>query len=126
MVQAFIFERYFLATRYFLLYILILLFHYTVKHFSTKKKVEVDFIPNNNNTMNTLHTPTPTTKWRKFFLKLWGFFSEFRTYRVRFAIKSTLMAEAISSLAFIPATRPYFTEFKMEWTLITVCSHLVS
>lgn len=31
-----------------------------------------------------------------------------------------LTAELISILAFIPATRPYFTEFKLEWTLITV------
>lgn len=31
-----------------------------------------------------------------------------------------LTAELISILAFIPATRPYFTDFKMEWTLITV------
>lgn len=35
-------------------------------------------------------------------------------------MKSMLTAELISVLAFIPATRPYFTSFKMEWTLITV------
>ncbi|KAG2191988.1 hypothetical protein INT47_000780 [Mucor saturninus] len=78
------------------------------------------FIPNNNHTINTLHTPEPKTKLRRFLLKLWGFFSEFRTYRVKFAFKSMLTAELISVLAFIPATRPYFTDFKMEWTLITV------
>lgn len=78
------------------------------------------FIPNNNHTLNTLHTPAPKTRLRKFLLKLWGFFSEFRTYRVKFALKSMLTAELISVLAFIPATRPYFTDFKMEWTLITV------
>lgn len=78
------------------------------------------FTPNNHNTLNTLHTPTPQTKIRKFLLELWGFFSKFKTYRVKFAIKSMLTAEIISILAFIPATRPYFTEFKLEWTLITV------
>lgn len=70
--------------------------------------------------MNTLHTPAPKTKIRKFLLKLWGFFSGFRTYRVRFALKAMFTAEIISVLAFIPATRPYFTALKMEWTLITV------
>ncbi|CEP18223.1 hypothetical protein [Parasitella parasitica] len=78
------------------------------------------FTPNNHNTLNTLHTPAPKTKVRKFLLNLWSFFSEFRTYRVKFALKSMLTAEFISVLAFIPATRPYFTEFKLEWTLITV------
>ncbi|KAI8646874.1 hypothetical protein BD408DRAFT_335945 [Parasitella parasitica] len=78
------------------------------------------FTPNNHNTFNTLHTPAPKTKARKILLNLWSFFSEFRTYRVKFALKSMLTAEFISVLAFIPATRPYFTEFKLEWTLITV------
>lgn len=81
---------------------------------------DASFTPNNHNTLNTLHTPAPETKVRKFLLKLWSFFSGFRTYRVKFAVKSTLTAEIISVLAFIPATRPCFTEFKLEWTLITV------
>ncbi|GAN07622.1 conserved hypothetical protein [Mucor ambiguus] len=81
---------------------------------------DTDFTPNNHNTLNTLHTPLHTSKVRRFLLKLWSFFSGFRTYRVKFAIKSMLTAELISILAFIPATRPYFTEFKLEWTLITV------
>ncbi|KAI8080547.1 Fusaric acid resistance protein-like-domain-containing protein [Thamnidium elegans] len=78
------------------------------------------FIPNNHNTVNTLHTPAPKTKLRKFFLRLWGFFSKFKSYQVRFAFKSMVTAVFISVLAFIPATQTYFTEFKMEWTLITV------
>ncbi|KAI9480671.1 MAG: hypothetical protein EXX96DRAFT_521939 [Benjaminiella poitrasii] len=78
------------------------------------------FVPNNHNTLNTLHTPAPKTKLRKFLVSLWSFFSKFRTYQFKFAFKSMLTAEAISILAFIPATRPYFTEFKLEWTLITV------
>lgn len=81
---------------------------------------DTSFTPNNHNTLNTLHTPLHTSKVRRFLLKLWSFFSGFRTYRVKFAIKSMLTAELISILAFIPATRPYFTEFKLEWTLITV------
>ncbi|KAI7903752.1 uncharacterized protein BX663DRAFT_471797 [Cokeromyces recurvatus] len=78
------------------------------------------FVPNNHNTLNTLHTPAPKTKLRKFLVHLWSFFSKFRTYQFKFAMKSMLTAEAIAVLAFIPATRPYFTEFKLEWTLITV------
>lgn len=35
-------------------------------------------------------------------------------------MKSMFTAEILSILAFIPSTRPYFTAFKMEWTLITV------
>jgi len=81
---------------------------------------DTSFTPNNHNTLNTLHTPLHKSKVRRFLLKLWSFFSGFRTYRVKFAIKSMLTAEIISILAFIPATRPYFTEFKLEWTLITV------
>lgn len=89
--------------------------------FKEKKNKKTDiFVPNNHNTFNTLHTPEPKTKLRKFFLQLWGFFSMFRTHHFKFALKSMLTAEAISVLAFIPFTRPYFTAFKLEWTLITV------
>ncbi|KAI8647527.1 hypothetical protein BD408DRAFT_378306 [Parasitella parasitica] len=85
------------------------------------KKSSIDsFVPNNNNTFNTLHTPKPKTKFRRFFLTLWGFFSWFRQHTVRYASKSTLIALAIASMAFIPATREYFITWKMDWTLITV------
>lgn len=86
----------------------------------TKKSSIESFVPNNNNTFNTLHTPKPKTKVRKFFLNLWGFFSWFRQHTVRYASKSTLIALAIASMAFIPATREYFITWKMDWTLITV------
>ncbi|KAI8047969.1 Fusaric acid resistance protein-like-domain-containing protein [Gilbertella persicaria] len=78
------------------------------------------FVPNNSNTFNTLHTPSPKTNIRRFLLSLWGFFSQFRSHHVKFAFKSMLTAELISVLAFIPLTRPYFTNLKMEWTLVTV------
>lgn len=78
------------------------------------------FVPNNHNTSNTLQTPSPTTRVRKFFLQLWGFFSLFRQHNVRYAIKATLASVAIASLAFIPATQVYFKEFRMEWCIITV------
>ncbi|KAI8381006.1 Fusaric acid resistance protein-like-domain-containing protein [Radiomyces spectabilis] len=78
------------------------------------------YVPNNNNTLNTLHTPAPTTSWRKFVLQLWSFFSWFRQHNVRYAAKSMLTAIAVSSIAFIPATQPYFISLRMEWTLITV------
>ncbi|OAD76278.1 hypothetical protein PHYBLDRAFT_186217 [Phycomyces blakesleeanus NRRL 1555(-)] len=76
--------------------------------------------PNNHNTLNTLHTPTPKTYWRRFFLKMWSFFSWFRNHEARYAAKSTFTALAIAVLAFIPYTRPYFQSLRMEWTLITV------
>lgn len=86
----------------------------------TKKSSIDSFVPNNHNTFNTLHTPKPKTKIRKFFLTLWGFFSWFRKHTVRYALKSTLIALAIASMAFIPSTREYFLAWKMDWTLITV------
>lgn len=92
----------------------------TVNHIITKKSSIDSFIPNNHNTFNTLHTPKPKTKLRKFFLSLWGFFSWFRQHTVRYALKSTLIALAITSMAFIPSTREYFIMWKMDWTLITV------
>jgi hypothetical protein len=87
---------------------------------SGTQKEEDLFTPNNHNTFNTLHTPTPDTHWRRIFLTLWGFFSAFKTHKIRFALKSMLTAELISVFAYIPYTRPYFMEFRMEWTLITV------
>ncbi|CAO3635085.1 unnamed protein product [Mucor fragilis] len=86
----------------------------------TKKSSIESFKPNNNNTFGSLHTPKPTSKLRKFFLSLWSFFSWFRQHTVRYASKSTLIALAIASMAFIPATREYFITWKMDWTLITV------
>ncbi|KAL0146159.1 hypothetical protein V8B55DRAFT_1593501 [Mucor lusitanicus] len=86
----------------------------------TKKSSIESFKPNNNNTFGSLHTPKPTSKLRKFFLSLWAFFSWFRQHTVRYASKSTLIALAIASMAFIPATREYFITWKMDWTLITV------
>ncbi|PHZ17440.1 uncharacterized protein RHIMIDRAFT_232867 [Rhizopus microsporus ATCC 52813] len=86
----------------------------------TQKLFTDTFVPNNHNTLNTLHTPKPKTKIRKFFLSLWGFFSLFKSHNVRYALKSTLIAVGIASLAFIPITREYFQTYKMDWTLITV------
>ncbi|CAO0796557.1 unnamed protein product [Mucor circinelloides] len=86
----------------------------------TKKSSIESFKPNNNNTFGSLHTPKPTSKLRKFLLNMWAFFSWFRQHTVRYASKSTLIALAIASMAFIPATREYFITWKMDWTLITV------
>ncbi|KAF7732052.1 hypothetical protein EC973_007157 [Apophysomyces ossiformis] len=87
---------------------------------NARRAEQAEFVPNNHNTINTLHTPKPTTAWRRFFLSLWEFFSWFRKHTVRYAIKATVTGVAIASLAFIPATQDYFREFRMEWTLITV------
>ena len=87
---------------------------------SNEKTAEEIFVPNNHNTHNTLQTPSPTTQIRKFFLKLWSFFSLFRQHTVKYAIKTSLVSVAVAMLAFIPATQKYFHEFRMEWTLVTV------
>ncbi|KAI9497668.1 Fusaric acid resistance protein-like-domain-containing protein [Zychaea mexicana] len=87
---------------------------------SNEKTTEEVFVPNNNNTHNTLQTPSPTTRIRKFFLKLWGFFSWFRSHTVKYAIKASVVSVAIGMLAFIPSTQFYFREFRMEWTLISI------
>lgn len=77
-------------------------------------------MPNNHNTLNTLHTPTPSTQRHKFSVRLWGFFSWFRQHTVRFAAKNMITAIVLSSFAFIPQTQPYFYKYRMEWTLLTV------
>ncbi|KAG2224607.1 hypothetical protein INT45_003747 [Circinella minor] len=95
---------------------------------SNEKVAEETFVPNNHNTHNTLQTPSPTTQIRKFFLKLWSFFSLFRQHTVKYAIKTSVVTVAVAMLAFIPATQKYFHEFRMEWTLVTimaVCSPTV-
>ncbi|KAI9272770.1 Fusaric acid resistance protein-like-domain-containing protein [Phascolomyces articulosus] len=87
---------------------------------SEEKTAEEIFVPNNHNTHNTLQTPSPTTQIRKFFLKLWGFFSMFRQHTVKYAIKTSFVSVAVAMLAFIPQTQMYFHEFRMEWTLVTI------
>ena len=87
---------------------------------TSEKAADEAFVPNNHNTHNTLQTPSPTTRIRKFLLKLWGFLSWFRKHTVRYAIKASLVSVAVAVLAFIPSTQVYFREFRMEWTLITV------
>lgn len=78
------------------------------------------FVPNNNNTIDTLQTPSPKTRIRKVFIRLWSFFSWFRQHTVRYAIKATLISVALAVLAYIPATQQYFREYRMEWTLISI------
>ncbi|KAI8150419.1 Fusaric acid resistance protein-like-domain-containing protein [Fennellomyces sp. T-0311] len=78
------------------------------------------FLPNNHNTLNTLHTPEPNTQRHKFSVKLWTFLSWFRQHNIKFAAKNMMTAVGISALAFIPQTQPYFYQYRMEWTLLTV------
>ncbi|KAI8340479.1 Fusaric acid resistance protein-like-domain-containing protein [Chlamydoabsidia padenii] len=77
------------------------------------------FQPNNPHTLDTLHTPTPSNFVHSFRLGLWSFFSWFRKYQVRYAIKAGLTALVLASMAFIPSTQLYFQTYRMEWTLIT-------
>ncbi|KAI9306638.1 Fusaric acid resistance protein-like-domain-containing protein [Cunninghamella echinulata] len=92
---------------------------------SSKKKVSKKsslqgFKPNERNMMNTLHTPAPTTQWRKFFIRLWQTFSLFKLQKVRYATKSTIAAILLATPAFLPSTASIFREWRMEWALITL------
>ncbi|OAD77430.1 hypothetical protein PHYBLDRAFT_179854 [Phycomyces blakesleeanus NRRL 1555(-)] len=78
------------------------------------------FTPNERNTTNTLHTPTPTTKWRKFFIQIWVTFSLFKLQKVRYATKAAIAATLLATPAFLSSTGPWFREWRMEWALITL------
>ena len=78
------------------------------------------FVPNERNTMNTLHTPQPTTTWRKFFLKMWRTFSLFKMQKVRYATKATVATIILAAPAFMESTNQWFRTWRMEWALITV------
>ncbi|KAG0173920.1 hypothetical protein DFQ30_006552 [Apophysomyces sp. BC1015] len=78
------------------------------------------FVPNERNTMNTLHTPEPKTKWRRFFIRLWRTFSLFKLQKVRYASKAALGATLLATPAFLDSTGEWFREWRMEWALITL------
>lgn len=86
----------------------------------SKKSSLQGFKPNERNMMNTLHTPAPTTQWRKFFISVWQTFSLFKLQKVRYATKSTIAAILLATPAFLPSTASIFREWRMEWALITV------
>ena len=78
------------------------------------------FVPNERNTKNTLHTPEPKTRWRKFFIRMWRAFSLFKLQKTRYAIKASIAATLLATPAFLENTGPIFREWRMEWALITV------
>ncbi|KAI9496374.1 Fusaric acid resistance protein-like-domain-containing protein [Zychaea mexicana] len=78
------------------------------------------FVPNESNTMNTLHTPEPTTTWRKIFLRVWRTFSLFKLQKVRYATKATVATVLLALPAFLESTANWFREWRMEWALITL------
>ncbi|KAI8096622.1 Fusaric acid resistance protein-like-domain-containing protein [Halteromyces radiatus] len=85
-----------------------------------KKKVNPCFIPNERNRVNTLHTPLPTTRWRRFFIRIWVLFSLFKLQKIRYAIKSTIAAILLATPAFVSSTSNIFRQWRMEWALITL------
>jgi len=87
---------------------------------TVKRRPSSTFVPNNRNTMNTLHTPLPKTRWRRFFISLWGFFSWFKQQHVRYAIKASAAAVILATPAFLPSTGERFRELRMEWALVTL------
>ncbi|CEP12732.1 hypothetical protein [Parasitella parasitica] len=78
------------------------------------------FVPNQRNTFNTLHTPEPKTKWRRFFIRLWQTFSLFKSQKIRYAIKSTVATILLALPAFLEPTKEFFRTYRMEWALITL------
>ncbi|KAI9278480.1 Fusaric acid resistance protein-like-domain-containing protein [Phascolomyces articulosus] len=90
-------------------------------HKSPRRKSSFSgFVPNERNTMNTLHTPEPTTTWRKFFLRMWRTLSLFKLQKVRYAVKCTIAAVVLALPAFMESTGNWFREWRMEWALITL------
>ncbi|KAI8339686.1 Fusaric acid resistance protein-like-domain-containing protein [Chlamydoabsidia padenii] len=79
-----------------------------------------NFIPNERNMTNTLHTPLAKTAWRRFFIRLWKAFSLFKEQKIRYAIKASLAATLLATPAFLESTGPWFREWRMEWALITL------
>jgi hypothetical protein len=80
----------------------------------------IPFTPNERNTVNTLHTPKPKTKWRRFFIKIWRAFSLFKLQKVRYATKATIATVILATPAYLEQTSEWFREWRMEWALITV------
>ncbi|KAI9314607.1 Fusaric acid resistance protein-like-domain-containing protein [Dichotomocladium elegans] len=78
------------------------------------------FVPNERNLMNTLHTPSPTTRWRRFFIRVWRIFSLFKLQKVRYAVKAAIAATLLATPAFITSTGDWFRTWRMEWALITL------
>lgn len=78
------------------------------------------FVPNERNTFNTLHTPEPKTKWRRFFIRVWRTFSLFKLQKIRYAIKATVATVLLATPAFMDSTQDFFREYRMEWALITL------
>ncbi|ORX62789.1 hypothetical protein DM01DRAFT_1360806 [Hesseltinella vesiculosa] len=78
------------------------------------------FVPNERHRLHTLHTPAPTTRWRKFFLRVWWVFSLFKLQTMRYAIKSTVAAILLAIPAFLSPTGSIFRTWRMEWALITL------
>ncbi|CAO3625347.1 unnamed protein product [Cunninghamella blakesleeana] len=101
------------------------LFSYLFSKDHSKKKVSKKpslqgFTPNERNMKNTLHTPAPKTKWRKFFIQVWETFSLFKLQKARYAIKCTIAVILLALPAFLSPTYSAFREWRMEWALITL------
>ncbi|KAG1178552.1 hypothetical protein G6F70_001716 [Rhizopus microsporus] len=96
------------------------LFSWRKKTSNTSSVKTTPFIPNERNMFDTLHTPKPKTKWRKFFIQLWMTFSLFKLQKVRYATKATIAAVLLALPAFLEPTKEWFREYRMEWALITL------
>ena len=78
------------------------------------------FAVNERNMRATLHTPIPTTRWRKLMLDIWEFSQLLKQQNVQYAIKSTVGAIILATPLFLESTGPWLRQWRMEWALITV------
>ncbi|ORY07223.1 hypothetical protein K493DRAFT_202352 [Basidiobolus meristosporus CBS 931.73] len=71
------------------------------------------------------HDSPPTKLRHKLTTQLWGFFSWFRQFEVKFAIKTAVSAMVLSIPAFIDEWRTVFRANRGEWALISMAVILV-
>ncbi|KAF9139329.1 hypothetical protein BGX30_008098 [Mortierella sp. GBA39] len=76
--------------------------------------------PNLHNKADTLHTPRPSTFLQKWSTRLWKFLHVFRSFQIKYAAKAAFSAMVLLIPAFVDWTRPYFVQYRGEWTLISM------
>ncbi|KAI9269284.1 Fusaric acid resistance protein-like-domain-containing protein [Phascolomyces articulosus] len=78
------------------------------------------FVVYERNMAATLHTPIPSTRWRKLMLNIWAFTQLLKQQTIRYAIKATVGAIILATPLFLKSTGPWLRQWRMEWALITL------
>ena len=68
-----------------------------------------------------LTQPQFHSAWEKFSYKIWSAAKNFRRTDIQFGIRVGLGAAGISMFAFIPETRQFFENWRLEWALTVYC-----